>query len=1016
VNIFFASSPATRNLVYIESCESIGDTFTSFQYQPFSFSIFARHFNINRGILWMKVKQTLLLLLTTFCFCIPTIAQEKFEFYSRGPYRENVPRPSAITGYEPGQLQTPHGQIVRVAEKIAEAASDRVKLIENGQTWEYRKLYLAIVSSPENMARLDEIKANAAKLADPRKTTEAEANQIAANMPVIVWLNYGIHGNESASYETVQQVLYQLAASNEPRTLELLKNAVIVINLMHNPDGHERFAVWINSVAIGDADNFSIEHREPYQIYGRVNHYRFDMNRDMLALTQPENLAVVSAVREWRPQVFVDHHGQVANYFFPPVADPVNKNLPPEKSKFWFDKYGRGNAAAFDKYGWSYYSRHVFDLLYAGYQDSWASLNGAIGMTYETDGGGPYSLNSKLEDDTILTFRQGIAKHFTASMATIATAVDNRQAQLKDYYSFFKTGMDEGKTGQMKRVVLLPGKDPSRTAALVRNLVLEGVEVQVTREAFKSTAAHDYLAGKATAKDFPAGAYVIDFNQPNKRLAKAHLEPNAELDKDFMKRELERRERNEKRGKNVNKEGYEFYDTTSWSLPLAFGVEAYWTEDVAAIKGSQVNLTDVITIKGPHKSFSALLSAADAQPLPGLGGGVEGGRANTAYLIPYGTDPATKLLIALLGEGFKVAVTTRQLNAGGRNWPAGTLLLRTHRNPETLHERIGKLAVETGARVYAVNSAYSEEGDTGIGSENIESLKAPKVAVVWDEGTNPTGYGALWYTFERGYGLKFTPVTINTLKFINLSQFNVIIFPDGSGGSYQAALGKPGIDKLKEWVNEGGVLIGLSGGAAMFTNKDVALSSSIIVGSDSDAAAPASPTPPTPPAPVPAPQTQSSSGKPAATQKPAKEPKEKGAETAATAPKPEEKPVEKKKPTEPLGLPGAAFLTKINRDHFLSYGYDADSLVVLLTGDTFFRPSKNGANVVTFNSEGQVTVSGFTWPDNTEELLRGTAYLIDEPTGRGHVIMFAEDPNFRFLWRTSQQMFMNSVLLAPSLR
>ncbi len=975
----------------------------------------------------MKVKQASLLLLTTICFCIPAIAQEKFEFYSRGPYRENVPRPSAITGYEPGQFQTPHGQIVRVAEKIAEAATDRVKLIENGQTWEYRKLYLAIVSAPENLARLDEIKANVAKLADPRKTTEAEANQIAANTPIIVWLNYGIHGNESASYETVQQVLYQLAASNEPRTLELLKNAVIVINLMHNPDGHERFAVWENSVALGDAENFSIEHREPYQIYGRVNHYRFDLNRDMLALTQPENLAVVSALREWHPQVFVDHHGQVANYFFPPIADPMNKNLPAEKSKFWFDKFGRGNAAAFDKYGWNYYTRHVFDLYYAGYQDSWASLNGAIGMTYETDGGGPRSLNSKLEDDTILTFRQGIAKHFTASMATLATAVDNRQAQLKDYYGFFKTGMDEGRTGQMKRVVLLPGKDPSRTAALVRNLVVEGIEVQVAREGFKSTAAHDYVAGKASAKDFPAGTYVIDFNQPNKRLAKAHLEPNAELDKDFAKREFARRERNEKRGKNVEKEGYEFYDTTSWSLPLAFGVEAYWTQDAPAVKGAQVQLTDVITISGPHKHFSALLNAADSLPLPGLGGGVEGGRANTAYLIPYGTDPATKLLIALLGEEFKVAVATRQLNAGGRNWSAGTLIVRTARNPETLHERIAKLAIETGARVFAVNSAYSEEGDTGIGSENVESLKAPKVLVVWDEGTSPTGYGALWYTFERGYGLKFTPVTINTLKGINLSPFNVIIFPDGSGGAYQAALGKGGIDKLKEWVNGGGVLIGLSGGAAMFTNKDVALTSSTIVGREAELIPSGPAPPPVPPAtstpesqpatPAQQPQAQSTAPKQGAVQNPAKEPKEskeKGKESVAA--KPEEKVAEKKKATEPIGLPGASFLTRINRDHFLSYGYDADSLVVLMTGNTFFRPSKNGANVVTFTSEGQLTVAGFTWPDNTEELLRGTAYLIDEPTGRGHVIMFAEDPNFRFLWRTSQQMFMNSVLLAPSLR
>jgi hypothetical protein len=972
----------------------------------------------------MNRKRLVLLFLVSISFSINAVAQEKFEFYSRGPYRETVPRPSAITGYEPGQFQTPHGQIMRVVEKIAEAATDRVKLIENGQTWEYRKLYLAVVSAPENLARLDEIKANIARLADPRKTTEAEASQIAASTPVIVWLNYGIHGNESASYEAVQQVLYQLAASNEPKTLELLKNAVIIINTMHNPDGHERFAVWENSVAIGEAENFSLEHFEPYQIYGRVNHYRFDLNRDMLAFTQPENIAVAKAVREWRPQVFVDHHGQVSNYFFPPVADPVNKNLP-ERSKFWFDKFGRGNAAAFDQYGWNYYSRHVFDLYYAGYQDSWSSLNGAIGMTYETDGGGPRSLNSKLEDDTILTFRQGIAKHFTASLATIATAVENREARLKDYYAFFKSGMDEGRTGQMKRVVLLPGKDPARTAALVRNLVLEGVEVSVAREGFKSASAHEYITGKSAAKDFPVGAYVIDFNQPNKRLAKAHLEPNAELDKDFARRELERRERNEKRGKNVSKEGYEFYDITSWSLPLAFGVEAYWTEDAPAIKGAQVSLTDVITVSGPLKVFGALLSATDAQPLPGLGGGVEGGRANTAYVIPYGTDAATKLLVNLLNEGFKVAVATRQLNTGGRNWPAGTLLLRTHRNPETLHERIAKLALETGARVYAVNSAYSEEGDTGLGSESIESLKAPKIAVIWDDATSPTSYGALWYTFERGYGVKFTPINSDAVKFINLAQFNVIIFPDGSSGAYQTALGKDGIDKLKAWVNGGGVLIGYSGGAAMFTNKDAGLTSATLVGSDGDSTPPA-PTAAMPQgsAPAQAPTAaqstpaQASDPKPAANKKPAKESKEKNPEASnAQSPKSEEKPAPgKPKPTEPIALPGAAFLTKINHDHFLSYGYDANSLVVLLTGDTFLRPSKNGANVVTFNSEGQLTVAGFTWPDNTEELLRGTAYLIDEPTGRGHVILFAEDPNFRYLWRTSSQMFMNAVLLAPSLR
>ena len=353
----------------------------------------------------MRLKKTFSLALLVAALATSAFAQESFDFYARGPYRDSVPRPSTITGYEPGLFQTPHGQIVRVLEKIAAAAPDRVRLIENGRTWEHRSLYLAIVSAPENIARLDEIKANIARLADPRQTaTATEADQLAASTPLVVWLNYGIHGNESASYEAVQQVLYQLAASEEDRTLEILKNVVVVINTMHNPDGHERFAVWENSLATGNAEPFSLEHREPYQIYGRGNHYRFDMNRDMLALSQPENLNFLRAMREWRPQVFVDLHGQVASYFFPPAAEPINKNLPIEKSKFWYDKFGRGNAAAFDRHGWNYYVRHIFDIYYAGYMDSWSSLNGATGMTYETDGGGPNSLNIKRDDETILTF------------------------------------------------------------------------------------------------------------------------------------------------------------------------------------------------------------------------------------------------------------------------------------------------------------------------------------------------------------------------------------------------------------------------------------------------------------------------------------------------------------------------------------------------------------------------------------------------------------------------------------
>ena len=129
-----------------------------------------------------------------------------------------------------------------------------------------------------------------------------------------------------------------------------------MLNPSSNPDGHERFTVWYNSVARRDPANDSYEHDEPWSIQGRFNHYRFDMNRDVIASTQPEVQAIMRGMLRWHPQVAVDQHGQVGTYFFPPAARPVNAHIGAASEK-WLTRIGRANAAAFDKYGWQYYVR-----------------------------------------------------------------------------------------------------------------------------------------------------------------------------------------------------------------------------------------------------------------------------------------------------------------------------------------------------------------------------------------------------------------------------------------------------------------------------------------------------------------------------------------------------------------------------------------------------------------------------------------------------------------------------------
>ncbi len=313
------------------------------------------------------------------------------------------------------------------------------------------------------------------------------------------------------------QVIYQLAASNEPATLDILKNSVTLIVTGENPDGHERFVTWYNSVAVGDPNRAAIEHREPWSVYGRLNHYRFDLNRDNLIATQQETRNMQKAYFEWNPQVAVDHHGQPSQYFFPPAALPINPNLPQPITNKWLEVFGRANAAQFDARNWDYYIRDIFDLFGPFYWDSMPALNGATGMTYETDGGGFKGINWMRDDGTIVTLRSAIAKHYVASMTTLETAAKNREARLKDFYDFRRLTMEDAKNAKMKRIVILPGRDPMKTAELIESLQKARIEVGAAGSSFNSAAAHTYAQknSPAAGKTFPAGPTSSTLRSPS---------------------------------------------------------------------------------------------------------------------------------------------------------------------------------------------------------------------------------------------------------------------------------------------------------------------------------------------------------------------------------------------------------------------------------------------------------------------------------------------------------------------
>ncbi|MGI8555885.1 MAG: hypothetical protein ACR2LT_05970, partial [Pyrinomonadaceae bacterium] len=672
-------------------------------------------------------------------------------------------------------------------------------------------------------------------------------------------------------------------------------------------------------------------------------------------------------------------------------------NFPQPVTNKWLAVFGRANAAQFDSRQWDFYVRDIFDLFYAGYWDSFPALNGATAMTYETDGGGFKGLRYTRDDGTISTFRSSIAKHFVTSMTTLETAAKNRAARLQDYYDYRRTAMSEPAGEKMKRIIIDPTKDRVKTAELIENLRRMKIEVAVANAPFSSNSAHDYDTRNAPAsrQTFPQGAYIIDLNQPQKRLIKALLEQDTPQDKAFVDDNMARFRRNELRGKNQTKEDYGFYDITAWSLPLAFGVDAFWTEDA----GSSVNAAPVTD------EFLATAKRGNAA-----------GRAQIAYVIPYQTDAAAAMALRLLKEGFRVAVATKQLNAGGQIWQRGTFVVRVTRNPETIHEAVARLSKELGVNVAAVNSGYAEEGDTQVGGEAVVSLQSPKIAVVADEAVDQTSYGSLWWTFDR-YGIDFTPLTIAAIKGGALKNYTVLIMPDGAAGRYFSMFGSGGVTGLKDWISGGGTLVTIRGASVFAALKNVGLTSSKLVGSDEDEEkgkteedvtekrqeAETAPSP----SPLPSPKKKKT---PLPEPSPTPEKSDKQDWQAPNLP-PIASPSANKGQV-PEAVPGAIMRGTIDRTTYLTYGLEDENLPVLLSTGYFFRPSKEGTNAIVFDSHSSrpLTISGFVWEGNTERLLKGTSYLIDEPTGGGHVILFAEEPFFRGIFHSMTRPLFNSIL------
>lgn len=350
--------------------------------------------------------------------------------------------PDQFLGYKLGSRFTAHAQVVYYFEHVAKFAPQKVKLQYYGATNEHKPLLLAFVSSAENIENLQNIRKNNVQLA------AAGAASIEKPTP-IVWLSYNVHGNEASSSEASMLTLYELVNPQNSQTKLWLGNTVVVIDPCLNPDGRDRYVNWFNSV-VGikyNPDVIAREHNEPWP-GGRTNHYNFDLNRDWAWQTQLESRQRVKEYLNWMPQVHVDFHEQGINdnYYFAPAAQPYHEAITQWQRDFQV-QIGKNHARYFDKNGWLYFTKEVFDLLYPSYGDTYPIYNGSIGMTYEQAGGPEGGLGVLTSDGDTLTLYDRLIHHYTTSLSTIEIASQNAAKLITEFKNYFANASN-GKIGR----------------------------------------------------------------------------------------------------------------------------------------------------------------------------------------------------------------------------------------------------------------------------------------------------------------------------------------------------------------------------------------------------------------------------------------------------------------------------------------------------------------------------------------------------------------------------------------
>lgn len=906
-----------------------------------------------------------------------------------GQYSTDITHPDEILGFEVGQRVATPAQIEKAIDTW-QAQSDRIKVVEYAISHEGRSLHAVYMSSPENLAKLDSIQTDISALADPRKTSDAEAKDIIARLPATAWMAYSIHGNETSGADAALMAIYHFAADTSDATTNTLDNMIVVIDPLMNPDGRARFAKSLEQYrgTAPNVDDQSLLHRGDWP-YGRTNHYFFDLNRDFFYLTQPETRGRVALINKFRPQLMIDGHemGPQDTYLFGPAREPKNFNLSASVKK-WAQTFSVDQGAAFDKKGWRYYTGEWFENLYPGYSN-YAEYRGSTHILYE---------QSRMAEDgvrrpegTIQTYKESVHHQYISTLANLESLAKYSKDMYNDYWQDRKTMVSSNSRYANQSFVVLPNDNASRTQQLINVLQAQDIEIYTADKDIKVKDAKNHL-GQTFDTTVPKGSLVIPNRQPEARLLAAIMEFDAGILPEVVKEE---RQKVLREGRSV------MYDTTAWNLTMMYGLEAltipqHMTKSLSSYKP--------VTISTPDANKNAI-----------------------AWSVNGGDDKSLAFAARLMEQGVHVRAVDKKSILGNIEVDRGDIVVTVTdnvKNPNFL-DLVNQTSKELKLSISSITTGYGTGESPEWGGDHFILLSQPQLALVTQAGVSSNDTGATWYSIDSHLGIRHSHLDLADIPRADLRRYNVLVMP--SAWRINDAV----INKIKTWVNQGGTLITHDNSTQALLGNDGLTKTQSVSQIFADAK-----------------DYNTALHRRLLAKEPVYSIDQLESNMLlsdvtypwSNIPTPlKEDELKQRDEWQQLFMPSGAMVAgDVDQQHWLSFGVNsvlpllyADQAVMVAPQDSevvvsigVYKPqdkkSKDEATQafawysLPKNKDMYVRMSGLLWPEAAQRIAN-SAYLTRESVGNGQVILFSGQPNFRGATLGTNRLLLNAIVLGPGI-